>query len=134
MTISSSVDQTLSLGESVGQTLRGGEILALAGDLGTGKTHFVKGLARGLGIKDSVSSPTFTLIHEYRGGRLPLNHFDFYRLNSETEALAIGLDEYLDGDAVTAIEWGDKFQNLLPASTRWIRFHHLEEGKRGIEF
>lgn len=133
MTISSNVEETLILGEALGRTLRGGEIFALAGDLGSGKTHFVKGLARGLGFLGSVSSPTFPLIHEYRGGRWPLNHFDFYRLDSAAEALAIGLDEYLGGEAVTAIEWGDKFQDLLPDSTRWIRFHHLEENKRGIE-
>src|SRR5476649_710526 len=106
--ISHSVEETLAFGGSVADSLRRGDVLALCGDLGAGKTHFVKGLAAGLGAGDVVTSPTFTLIHEYIGGRLPLYHFDFYRLESDTEALKIGLDEYLDGDGVSAIEWAEK--------------------------
>jgi tRNA threonylcarbamoyladenosine biosynthesis protein TsaE len=114
-------------------TLRRGDILALCGDLGAGKTHFVKGLAAGLKTDAAVTSPTFTLIHEYLGGRLPLYHFDFYRLEEADEALKIGLDEYLDGDGVCVIEWADKFPALLPAPTRWLTFTHRHDGARIIE-
>jgi tRNA threonylcarbamoyladenosine biosynthesis protein TsaE len=113
--------------------LRRGDVLALCGDLGAGKTHFVKGLAAALAPAAAVTSPTFTLIHEYLGGRLPLYHFDFYRLEDEDEALKIGLDEYLDGDGVCVIEWADKFPHLLPAQTRWYRFTHRADGARVIE-
>src|SRR5690349_16704452 len=95
--ISRSADETVALGRAQATLLRRGDVLALCGDLGAGKTHFVKGLAAALGTDAAVTSPTFTLIHEYPGGRLPLYHFDFYRLDDEDEALKIGLDEYLDG-------------------------------------
>ena len=132
-TISHSADETIALGRTIAATLRRGDVLALCGDLGAGKTHFVKGLAAGLGASTSVTSPTFTLIHEYPGGRLPLFHFDFYRLDDEDEALKIGLDEYLDGDGACVIEWADKFPVLLPPHTRWLRFTHREDGARMIE-
>ena len=132
-TISGSTDETIALGRTVAATLLRGDVLALCGDLGAGKTHFVKGVAAGLGASASVTSPTFTLIHEYPGGRLPLYHFDFYRLEDEDEALKIGLDEYLDGDGACVIEWADKFPALLPPHTRWLRFTHSENGTRVIE-
>ncbi len=114
--------------------LRRGDVLALCGDLGAGKTHFVKGVAAGIGADASVTSPTFTLIHEYLGGRLPVYHFDFYRLEDEDEAIKIGLDEYLDGDGICLIEWADKFPGLLPPHTRWFRFSHCADGARAVEF
>lgn len=120
-------------GRALAATLRRGDVLGLCGDLGAGKTHFVKGLTAGLGASADVTSPTFTLIHEYIGGRLPLYHFDFYRLEDEDDALKIGLDEYLDGDGVCVIEWADKFPDLLPTHTQWLRFSHGEDGARVIE-
>jgi tRNA threonylcarbamoyladenosine biosynthesis protein TsaE len=132
-TISQSADETVACGRAQASLLRRGDVLALCGDLGAGKTHFVKGLAAALGTDAAVTSPTFTLIHEYPGGRLPLYHFDFYRLNDEDEALKIGLDEYLDGDGVCVIEWADKFKKLLPAHTQWFRFTHRADGARVIE-
>ena len=120
-------------GQAIAATLRRGDVLALCGDLGAGKTHFVKGIATGLQSDAPVTSPTFTLIHEYLGGRLPVYHFDFYRLEDEDEALKIGLDEYLDGDGVCVIEWADKFPALLPPHTRWLRFSHRADGARLIE-
>ena len=101
------------MGRSHASRLVGGEVLALVGELGAGKTHFIKGLAAGLGHTDEVTSPTFTLIHEYLGGRLPLYHVDFYRIESEKEAAHLGLDDYLDGAGVLAIEWADKFLSLI---------------------
>ena len=121
-TISHSPAETIALARTLAATLRRGDVLALSGDLGAGKTHFVKGLAAGLGTAASVTSPTFTLIHEYPGGRLPLYHFDFYRLESEDDLLRIGFDDYLDAGGVLAIEWAEKFSALLPSHTRHFDF------------
>lgn len=124
--------ETLALGRAEGAHCVAGDVVALCGELGAGKTQFVKGLAAGLGVTSEVTSPTFTLIHEYAGGRLPVYHFDFYRLDSAAEAVALGLDEYLEGTGVSVIEWADKFPGLLPAGTRWIHFTHLPDGTREI--
>jgi tRNA threonylcarbamoyladenosine biosynthesis protein TsaE len=122
MIISRSAEETFRAGQEIAASARAGDIFALVGDLGAGKTHWVKGLAAGLGSDAAVTSPTFTLVHEYPGGRLPLYHFDCYRLERPEELLGIGLDEYLDGRAVLAIEWADKFPALLPPHTRWVHF------------
>lgn len=113
--------------------LRRGDVVALVGDLGAGKTHLAKGIAIGLGVEEEASSPTFTLIHEYPGGRLPLYHIDLYRLESEDEAMRIGLDDYLHGEGVTVVEWADKFASLMPSHTQWIRIRALEGDHREIE-
>ena len=131
--ISHSPQDTFEHGRALGATLRGGEVLALDGELGAGKTQFVKGIAAGLGCPDDVTSPTFTLIHEYTGGRLPLFHFDFYRLATADEALQVGLDDYLGGGGVIAIEWAEKFPALLPAGTRWFRLKSGDATTRIIE-
>ena len=123
----------MAFGRTQAASLRRGDVLALSGDLGAGKTHFVKGVAAALGAEAVVTSPTFTLIHEYLGGRLPVYHFDFYRLEDEDEVLKIGLDEYLDGDGICLIEWADKFPALLPPHTQWFRFTHRPDGTRAIE-
>ncbi len=122
---SHSPDETFELGRQFAERLRAGDVVALDGDLGAGKTQFVKGLAAGLGHEGEVTSPTFTLVHEYTGGRLPLFHFDFYRMESEAEVLRIGLDDYLDAGGVAAIEWAGKFPALLPRGTHWL---HLRAG------
>ena len=132
--ISHSSQETFELGRQFAAPLRRGAVLALAGDLGAGKTQFSKGLAVGLGVEAEVTSPTFTLIHEYPGGRLPLFHIDLYRLEEEEEVLGIGLDEYLDGDGVTVIEWADKFAALMPTGVRWIHFRVLEGDEREISW
>jgi tRNA threonylcarbamoyladenosine biosynthesis protein TsaE len=131
--ISHSPAETFALGQQLAVSLRGGEVVALDGDLGAGKTHFVKGLAAGLGHTGDVTSPTFTLVHEYTGGRLPLFHFDFYRLESEAEVLRIGLDDYLDAGGVAAIEWAGKFPALLPRDTKWVRLRAGSGDERIIE-
>ncbi len=129
--ISHSPEQTSEIGRRLAVELRPGDVLALAGDLGAGKTQFAKGIAAGLGIETDVTSPTFTLIHEYPG-RLPLYHIDLYRLESEEEVLGIGIDDYLDGDGVTVVEWADKFARLMPKGVRWVRFRALEGDEREI--
>ncbi len=131
--ISRSPEQTFELGRDYAAQLRAGDVLALDGDLGAGKTQFIKGVAAGLGHDGAVTSPTFTLVHEYTGGRLPLFHFDFYRLESGDEALRIGLDDYLGANGVLAIEWAGKFPEVLPAATRWLRFRAGDGDERTIE-
>ena len=132
MIISASPEITILHGVSIAKSLRLGDVIALTGDLGAGKTHFVKGLASGLASSHPVTSPTFSLIHEYYDGRLPLYHFDFYRLETALETLQIGLDDYLFGDGVCVIEWAEKFPELLPPSTRWFDFSHRPDDTRQI--
>ena len=112
----------VALGEEMGAMLKPGAVLALRGGLGAGKTHFTKGVAAGLGCAAEVTSPTFTLAHEYGGGRLPLAHFDFYRMETEHEVLRIGWDEYLEEGGVMVVEWPDKFPGLLPEDAVWLDF------------
>ena len=129
----SSEKEMIELGAEVGASLSGGDVLALVGDLGAGKTQFVKGLAIGIESADAVTSPTFTLIHEYTGGRIPLLHFDFYRIEFEEELLGIGWDEYLEArNGIVAVEWADKFPRLLPAEARWLRFEILDGDIRRV--
>lgn len=130
--ISQSPEQTFELGRKISESFCGGEVLALHGDLGAGKTQFAKGIAAGLGYREEVTSPTFTLLHEYTAGRLPVFHFDFYRLMDPMEALQLGLDDYLDGGGVIIIEWAGKFPSLLPCGTRHFVFNIREDGIREI--
>ena len=116
--------ETRAHGQRLAADARAGEVWALVGDLGAGKTHFVQGIAAGLGVAAVVTSPTFTLVHEYTGGRLPLYHFDFYRLRTAAETLALGWDEYADADGLTVVEWADKFPALLPPGSRWFRLRN----------
>lgn len=116
-----SPEAMMSLGQDLAAELQDGSVLALCGDLGAGKTHLTKGLAAGLGCSGVVTSPTFTLVHEYTGGRLPMFHFDFYRMESEEEVLRIGWDEYLDAEGVVVVEWPNKFADLLPSDTVWLQ-------------
>lgn len=99
--------ETEQLGCRLAQKLHGGEIIAYTGDLGAGKTAFTRGIAQGLGITDRVTSPTFTIVNEYEGGRLPLFHFDMYRLDSSEELYEIGWEDYLDRNGVCAVEWSE---------------------------
>jgi len=110
--ISNSPAETESLGEAWGRVAQRGWVFALSGELGAGKTQLVKGLARGLGLTARVHSPTFTLINEYRGGRLPLFHLDLYRLETPAQILAAGLEEFLTPDGVAVIEWAERIYDL----------------------
>lgn len=116
--------ETEALGERLAPRLRAGDVLALYGDLGTGKTTLVRGLARGLGSPDPVASPTFVLMHLYEG-RLPLYHFDAWRLSGPQDLEAIGAEDYLEGDGVAVVEWSERAEGLLPAERLDIR---LERG------
>ena len=128
-----SVGETLELGARIVRMLDPGTVLALYGALGTGKTHFVKGLARGLGISpDAVRSPTFTLLAVYEEGKRPLYHFDAYRVQTPDEFVELGFEEYVPGDGLTCIEWADRVTDLLPPDTIHIQFHHVAPSKRRI--
>ena len=130
--ISHSVAQTQRLGARLGERARAGDVFCLEGDLGSGKTCFAQGLGRGLGIVEDITSPTFILANEHRGGRLTLYHLDVYRMSSAREAWGIGLDDYLSGDGVCVIEWAEKIRAALPEERLWITFRHLGEFKRGL--
>lgn len=110
----SSVDETRDLGAALSSLARPGDLVVLAGDLGAGKTALVQGLGRGLGVEQRITSPTFTLVHVYEDGRLPVHHLDVYRLDQLSEALDLGLAEMLDDGGVVVIEWGDAITPVLP--------------------
>jgi tRNA threonylcarbamoyladenosine biosynthesis protein TsaE len=132
--VSSSLLQTDRLGRIIGSVLKGGEFLALSGALGTGKTALVRGIATGLGASpQAVSSPTFVLLHEYRG-RLPLAHLDLYRLQSWREVESIGLDDYLSGPTVVAVEWADRAPGMLPDDLLEMQLRHRTVQSRSITF
>lgn len=109
-----SVEETTKLGIELGKLLNPGDIVCLTGDLGTGKTHITKGIAKGLDIYDNITSPTFTIVNEYDSGRLKLNHFDVYRVSDSDEIYAIGFDDYIFSDAVSVIEWANYIEDILP--------------------
>lgn len=125
----SSADETLGLGRSMGEVARAGDVIALLGDLGAGKTTLTQGIVRGLGYDQEVTSPTFSLVQEYLGGRLPVFHFDFYRVEDEHELLDLGWDDYLERDGLVIVEWPSLFPELLPEGTKWIRLSHREDGR-----
>ncbi len=131
-TILRTPEETAHFGQAIAGTLEAGDVLALSGELGAGKTQFVKGLVSGLGSECAVTSPTFTLIHEYRGGRVPIFHADWYRVEMESELLQTGIDDCLAEDGVVVIEWADKFPKSLPPGTRWLEFRIREDGTREV--
>jgi len=133
--ISHSEAQTRRLGAHLAGLLSPGDVIALAGGLGTGKTRFSQGVGQGLGVEEPIVSPTFTLVREYRGPgiRLPLFHVDLYRIEDLAEALTFGLEEYLYGDGVCLVEWADRLGgSQVPAEHLWIDFHYLDQSKRGL--
>jgi tRNA threonylcarbamoyladenosine biosynthesis protein TsaE len=130
--ISNSPVETEAMGQRLAEQIGVGSILALKGDLGSGKTVFVKGLAVALGSRAAVTSPTFTILHEYRGGRLPVYHFDFFRLEDRQSVMRLGLDDYFFGDGISVIEWADRFPELIPQQARWILFEIKSENQRAI--
>ena len=130
--ISHSVEETIAFARDWAKSLQPNNVVALRGELGAGKTHFVKGLVAGCGSAEPVTSPTFAILHEYGGGRLPVFHFDFYRLGHRSEVEGIGFEEYLQDDGVAVIEWADRFPELLPERTRWLDFAIGSERERII--
>jgi len=130
--ISNNPAETEEIGRRFANNVDMGSVLALEGDLGSGKTQFTKGLVVGLGSSTPVTSPTFTIIHEYPGGRLPVYHFDFFRLEDQESVARLGLDDYLFGDGISVIEWADRFPEFIPEKARWILFEIKSENARAI--
>ncbi|MBI1810845.1 MAG: tRNA (adenosine(37)-N6)-threonylcarbamoyltransferase complex ATPase subunit type 1 TsaE [Deltaproteobacteria bacterium] len=128
----SSPEKTMELGKKIGEGLQAGDVVALIGELGAGKTLFTQGLVQGLGVKGYVKSPSFTIVNRYEG-RLPVYHLDLYRLGDVNEIYELGIEEYLYGDGVTIIEWAEKAYSLLPEKYILIKFFYRGEKTRKIE-
>lgn len=114
-------EDTRKLGALLADGAKPGDVIALTGDLGLGKTTLTKAIAARLGVSQEITSPTFTIMAQYEGGRFPFYHFDVYRVHEEDELFEIGFQEYLDGGGLCVIEWADLVENLLPGRTLWVR-------------
>jgi tRNA threonylcarbamoyladenosine biosynthesis protein TsaE len=132
--ISNSPAETEAAGRRLARDTSVGSVFALQGELGSGKTLFTKGFVAGMGSNAAVSSPTFTIVHEYRDGRLPVYHFDFFRVESHKSLARLGLEDYFFGDGVSVIEWADRFPEFIPEQAHWILFEIRSENQRAITF
>ncbi len=129
--ITNSPDQTEAVGQALGQAVKAGTVIAYSGDLGAGKTAFTRGLARGLGIAEPVTSPTYTIVNEYLSGRLPLFHFDMYRLHSADDLWDIGWEDYLERGGVCAVEWAENVEEAMEDAL-WVHIEKVDENTRSI--
>ena len=129
--ITNSPAQTEDIGAALGKTIKPGTVIAYRGDLGAGKTAFTRGLAKGLGCTEMVTSPTYTIVNEYLGGRIPLFHFDMYRLRSSDDLFDIGWDDYLDRGGVCAVEWSENVDDAMEDAI-YITIEKLGEESRRI--
>ena len=125
-------DDAQAWGMQLAPTLVAGDVIALCGNLGAGKTQITRGIVAGMKSVADVTSPTFTLVHEYLDGRLPVFHFDFYRMESAAEVIGIGWDEFLTEPGVIIVEWADMFPDLMPPNTRWFHIEALPDGSRHV--
>lgn len=132
--ISRSPEETIRLGIEWGKRAQPGWVIGLTGDLGAGKTQLVKGIAQGLGVTDRVSSPTFALINEYEGGRLPLAHLDLYRLEDHAQIVGAGLEDYFSPKGVSVIEWAERWQGGAPDRRLRVEIRETGESERIIEY
>jgi tRNA threonylcarbamoyladenosine biosynthesis protein TsaE len=124
-------DDTRKLGREIADMAKPGDVVALIGDLGAGKTTLTKYIAEGLGVKEEITSPTFTIVNEYKSGRMPLYHFDAYRLENGLDMMDIGGDDYMYGDGLCVIEWADRIAEVLPDETYCVFMEYGEkEGER----
>lgn len=130
--VTSGPSDTERAGQALAPLLRAGDVVALSGDLGAGKTHLVQGVAAGLGVPDAVTSPTFNIMLVHRG-RLPLYHLDLYRLEHEEELIDIDFFETLEGDGVSMVEWGDRFPHALPPEHLRVEIHRLGGDDRAFD-
>ncbi len=131
--ITKSAAETRALGERLAGRLRPGDVLLLEGDLGAGKSELTRGIAKGLGVTETVTSPSFTILNVYESGRCPLYHFDWYRLESSEELYELGMDEYLGGDGIAVVEWPGRCPDAVPESAARIRMTAAGENERLIE-
>ena len=131
--ITKSAAETRALGEKLAGRLRPGDVLLLEGDLGAGKSELTRGIAKGLGVAETVTSPSFTILNVYESGRCPLYHFDWYRLESSEELYELGMDEYLGGDGIAVVEWPGRCPDAVPEGAVRIRMTAVGENERLIE-
>ena len=132
MVITNSAAETRALGERLAKQLKAGDVILLEGELGAGKSELARGVARGLGVQETVTSPSFTILNVYVSGRLPLYHFDWYRLESDEELYELGMDEYLGGDGVALVEWPERCPDAVPEDCLLIRIEAEGEQVRRI--
>jgi tRNA threonylcarbamoyladenosine biosynthesis protein TsaE len=130
--ISNTPAETEAFGRRLAEDVRIGSVLALQGELGSGKTQFTRGFVAGMGSNATVSSPTFTIVHEYCDGRLPVYHFDFFRVENRQSLDRLGVDDYFFGDGVSVVEWADRFPEFIPENARWIVFEIKSENQRAM--
>src|SRR3954469_19191599 len=130
--ISNSPAETEAIARQIAEDLVAGYVLALTGEIGRGKNLFPHALRAGLPSAATVTSPTFTIVHEYQGGRLPVYHFDFFRMENRQSAVRLGLEDYFFGDGVSVIEWADRFPDLIPEQARWISLEIKSQRQRII--
>lgn len=121
LTVTNSAAETRALGEKLASRLKAGDVVVLEGELGAGKSELARGIARGLGVTETVTSPSFTILNVYESGRCPLYHFDWYRLESEEELYELGMDEYLGGDGIAVVEWAERCPDAVPENVLRIR-------------
>ena len=133
LTVTNSAAETRALGEQLASRLKAGDVVVLEGELGAGKSELARGIARGLGVTETVTSPSFTILNVYESGRCPLYHFDWYRLESEEELYELGMDEYLGGDGIAVIEWAERCPDAVPEDCIRIRLEAIGEETRKIE-
>jgi ATPase, YjeE family len=131
--ITKSAAETRALGEKLAGRLQPGDVLLLEGDLGAGKSELTRGIAKGLGVTETVTSPSFTILNVYESGRCPLYHFDWYRLESAEELYELGMDEYLGGDGIAVVEWPGRCPDAVPEGAVRIRMTAAGENERMIE-
>ena len=133
MVVTNSAGETRKLGERLAEKLQAGDVILLEGELGAGKSELARGVARGLGVQETVTSPSFTILNVYESGRTPLYHFDWYRLESDEELYELGMDEYLGGDGIALVEWPDRCPDAVPADCLRIRIRAAGGNTRQIE-
>ena len=132
LTVTNSAEETRALGEKLASRLKAGDVVILEGELGAGKSELARGIARGLGVTETVTSPSFTILNVYESGRCPLYHFDWYRLESEEELYELGMDEYLGGDGIAVVEWAERCPDAVPENVLRIRLEVTSGESRRI--
>ena len=133
LTVTNSAEETRALGERLAGQLKKGDVVTLGGELGAGKSELARGIARGLGVTETVTSPSFTILNVYESGRAKLYHFDWYRLESEEELYELGMDEYLGGDGIALVEWAERCPDAVPEGAVRITLETVGENSRRIE-
>ena len=132
MIVTNSAAETRAFGERLAEQLKAGDVILLEGELGAGKSELARGVAKGLGVQETVTSPSFTILNVYESGRVPLYHFDWYRLESAEELYELGMDEYLGGDGIALVEWPGRCPDAVPADCLLIRINAEGETTRRI--